>query len=811
MQNLFQDLHYGARLLIRSPLFAFTVILTLALGIGGNSAVFRLIDTVVFRPLPYQDADRLMMIWQTSPGRSQQKRPIYPPQLFSELQEQSQVFEQTAAFVGGGTIGFDLVGEGKPERAPGAVVSADLFSMLRVQASIGRAFFSHEDAAGNDQVVILSHNLWRRRFNADPGLIGKTLLLNGLSYQVVGVMPADFNFPDGAQLWVPNPLQADKAMNAVLLVTHSLNVVARLKPGVTRRQAQASLDDLARRLQQGGVNEGMGFRLVPLHEELFGNIRPALWILWGAVSLVLLIACANVANLLLVRAAARKQEIAIRLALGASRLRLIRQLLTESVLLAMLGGGLGCFFSYWAIRTLPALIPTEISDLKTLSVDYRMIGFTLAGSLLTGILFGLAPALQASKPDLHESLKEGARSSTLGVRHHRLLRILVVSEIALALLLLIGAGLMTKSFLHLTRTDLGFDAKNVLTVKISPPGWKYRDQDQQLTLYQRIIDRIKALPGVQRVGAINLLPLRGDGFQVIFLVEGQPAPASGEYPTANCSSVSADYFRAMGIPLVKGRFFTERDTADSPKVLIIDQAMARRFWPNEEPIGKRLNWQGSWREVVGIAGEVKPIGSVGRVGQVAQQMYAPQTQFDFPWPSIHLAIRTTTADPSSITTAVLSAIWAEDKDQPVDQIRTVEQLISDAVSRQRFTMLLLVIFAAMSLVLGAVGIYGVMAYSVAQRTHEIGIRMALGARGSDVLTLVIRQGLVLIMAGVTIGLAGALALTRVLSGFLYGVGATDPATFVESSGLLAGAALLACYIPARKATKVDPMIVLRNE
>lgn len=811
MQNLFQDLHYGGRLLIRRPLFAFTVIFTLALGIGGNSAVFRLIDTVVFRPLPYQDADRLVMIWQTSPGRSQDKRPIYPPQVFSELQQLPQIFEQTAAFVGGGTIGFDLVGDGKPERAPGAVVSAGLFSMLRVQTSIGRTFFSHEDTAGNDQVVIISHNLWRQRFSADPSLIGNTLLLNGRSYQVVGVMPADFNFPDGAQLWVPNPLQADKAMNTVLLVTHSLNVIARLKPGVTQRQAQASLDDLARRLQQAGINESMGFRLVPLHEELFGNIRPALWILWGAVSLVLLIACVNVANLLLVRAAARKQEIAIRLALGASRLRLIRQLLTESVLLAMLGGGLGCFLSYWAVRILPALIPTKISDLKTLSVDHRMIGFTLIGSLLTGILFGLAPALQASKPDLDESLKEGTKSSTLGVHHQRLLRILVVSEIALALLLLIGAGLMTKSFFYLTKTDLGFDAKNVLTVKISPPGWKYRHQNQQIALYQQIIDRIKALPEVQQAGAINLLPLHGSGFQVIFFVEGQPVPAPDEYPTADCSSVSADYFRAMGIPLMRGRFFTERDTADSPKVLIINQPMARRFWPDGEAIGKRLNWQGSWREVVGVVGEVKPIGSVGRVGQVNLQMYAPQTQFDFPWPSIHLAIRTTTADPSRIASAVQSAIWVEDKDQPVDQIRTVEQLISDSVSRQRFTMLLLLIFAAMSLVLAAVGIYGVMAYSITQRMHEIGIRIALGALRSDVLKLVIRQGLILITVGVTIGLAGALALTRVLSGFLYGVSATDPTTFVQSSGLLAGAALLACYIPARKATKVDPMIVLRNE
>lgn len=809
MQPLLQDLRYGLRQALRSPAFTLTILLTLALSIGVNSAIFSLINAVLLRPLPFQDSERLMMIWAVS-AQEHKKQPIYPPQVFLELKEQNQSFDQVAAFVAGGDIGFDLIGGEYPERVPGAVVSANFFLMLGAKAGSGRTFTPNEDAPGSDPVVVISEGLWKRRFNADLNLIGNTMLLNGRSYTVVGIMPSSFDFPSSAQLWIPDPLHADKAMNTALSVTHSINVIARLKRDTTQEQAQMNLDGLAVGLQDS-YPESPGrltLQLSPLQEEVLGNLRPALLLLWGAVSFVLLIACANVANLLLARTAARRQEIAIRAALGASRARLVRQLLTESLLLAMVGGGAGLLLSIWTVDALTSLGPAELANLKHIKVDGRVLAVTLIGSLVTGLLFGLIPALHASTVDLQEPLKEGAKSSTIGPGSRRIFRALVVSEVALALLLLIGAGLMLKSFFRLTQIDYGFTAKNVVTMKVSLPGWKYPGLEQQADFYRRVLDHTRTLHGIEYAGWINMLPTDQNGFHVLFQKDGQSLQLAGEGPTTNCSSVTANYFRAMGIPLLKGRFFDDQDYRNSPKVVIIDQAMARRFWPNEEPVGKRLNWQGSGREIVGIVGDIKPIG-LGR--KLNTQMYVPQPQFDFPWPDMFLVVRTAIDDPAGQTSGLQNAIWAEDKDQPIHNIKTLDQLVADSVSRQRFNMILLAVFASMSLVLAAGGIYGVMAYSVTQRKHEIGIRMALGARRADVLRLIMGQGLMLIIVGTVLGLAGAFAVTRVLFTFLYNVDTTDMTIFVAGPLLIICIGLLACYVPARKATKVNPMIALRHE
>lgn len=808
IQTLLQDLHYGYRRFVRSPIFTLTVLLTLALSIGVNSAIFSLINAVLLRPLPYQAPERLVTVYAVSADAGRKKQPLYPPEVYAELAAQGQSFEQVAAYVAGGDIGFDLTGGAYPERVPGAVVSANFFATLGVQAASGRTFLPGEDAPGRDQVAVISDGLWRRRFNADPALIGASLWLNGRSYTLAGVMPEAFEFPSGAQLWVPDPQHADKAMNTALTVTHSLHVIARLKPEVTPQQAQTNLDALALGVQETepGVQGRKGLRLSPLQEDLVGDIKPALLLLWGTVGFVLLIACANVANLLLARTAARRQEIAVRAALGATRARLIKQLLTESMLLAVVGGGAGLLLAYWTIDSLIALGPAELADLKHVQVDGRVLAVTLLGSLLTGLIFGLAPAFQAASADLHDALKEEGKSATGGPRRRAIFRALVVAEIALALLLLIGAGLMLKSFLRLTRIDFGFNTANTLTMKVSLPGWKYPGLEQQTAFYQQVLERLGREPGLEAAGWINLLPTRQNGFQVLFQPEGQPLSLSG--PTTNCASVTADYFKAMGIPLVKGRAFTEQDLKDSPKVVIIDQTMARQFWPGEEAVGKRLNWQGSWREIVGLVGDVKPIG-LGR--QSSTQMYIPQPQFEFPWMDMYLVVRGGANDVMWLRAAAQEAIWEADRDQPIDNIKTLGQLVSDSLARQYFNMILLVAFAGLSLVLAAGGIYGLMAYSIAQRTQEIGIRIALGARQRDVLKLIMGQGLMLITAGVVAGLGLAIALTRLLFTFLYNVSVTDITIFAAGSLVLTVTALLACYFPARRAMKVNPMIALRNE
>jgi putative ABC transport system permease protein len=818
METLFQDLRYAFRILLKRPGFTAVAVLALALGIGANSAIFSVVNGVVLRPLPYKDPDRLMMVWSRRPLlqalAGSQEFPVSAAD-FTDWRDQNQVFEQIAAFH---SQPFNITGAGEPEFLGGVRSSANLVSLLGVEAKLGRTFLAEEDQPGAGHVVIISHGLWERRFGSDPNIIGQKLTLNDEPYTVVGVMPRGFQFPRKGEMpagyqfprqadlytplaWTPNQI-SNRGRNF-------LAVIARLKPGVTIAQASADMDGIAERLkeQYPQFNRNKEVFIVPLHQQVVGKVRTALLVLLGAVGFVLLIACANVANLLLARAASRQKEIAIRTALGASRSRVIRQLLTESVLLALTGGTLGLLLSMWGVDLLMAISPANLPRVDTISVDVRVFAFTLAVSLLTGIIFGLVPAIQASKPDVNEALKEGGRASSVG--HNRFRSVLVVSEVALSLVLLIGAGLMIRSFVHLLNSSPGLKPENVLTLDVGLPRTKYTGP-QQAAFFQQVIERLKSLPGVQSAGAVYPLPLSGAEEGMGFGIEGRAALAPGEVYNAGPRWVSPDYFNVMGIPLLRGRELTERDGSDSPRVVVINEAMAARYFPDEEPIGKRVafdqvNNAPNWREIVGVVGDVK---HSALDSDPKPEMYFPFTQF--PSFFMTLVVRTS-GDPLNLVAAARSEVLAVKNDQPISNVHTMEELLSNSVAQRRFNMLLLSIFAGVALLLAAVGIYGVMSYSVAQRTHELGVRMALGAQTSHVLALVVKQGMTLALAGVGIGLAAAFALTRILASLLYGVSATDPLTFSVIALMLASVALLACYLPARRATKVDPMVALRYE
>jgi len=807
MDTFWQDLRYGFRMLLRKPSFTAVAALALALGIGANTAIFSVVNAVLLEPLPYRDADRLVMVWGNNLPKGATIDLVSPGDL-AEWKAQNHVFEDLA---GSRDASYSLTGMGEPESIFGYRFAANFFHVLGVNALLGRTFLPEEDRPGSDKVVVLSHRLWQRRFGGDPGVIGKSITLSGAPYTVIGIMPPGFSHPRGAELWTPLALDPSLMNNRQ---RRFLRVAARLKPGVTREQAQKEMDGIAARIaaQYPETNAGEGVNVVKL--EYIGDARTPLLVLLGAVGFVLLIACANVANLLLVRAAARQKEIAIRTALGASRLRLVRQFLTESVLLSLFGGALGLLLAFWSVGPMRALFQSNIENfnlpkVEAIPVDGRALGFSLLLSLLTGVIFGLLPALQASKPDLNLTLKESGGSSTVSARGRRFRDLLVVAEIALALMLLIGAGLMIKSFLRLQQGDLGLNPKNVLTMQVMLPQYKYPDAQKRLAFLQGVLQRVETLPGVQSVGAINFLPLSGFWGTASFSIEGRPLPKPGEEPGADNRVITPHYLRAMGIRLVRGRDFTERDREGAPQVAIINETLARRYWPSEDPIGKRLNLgeanNPSWWEIVGVAGDVK---AFGLEQETHADLYRPFLQV--PFPLIAFTIRTA-ADPMRLAAAVRQEIWTVDKDQPVFKVLTMEQLASDSVTFRRVSMLLLGFFAAVALVLAATGIYGVMAYAVTQRTHEIGIRLALGARTQDVVSMILRQGMLLALIGVAIGLAASLALTRVMSSLLYGVSATDPLTFIGISALLVGIALLACYLPARRATQVDPMVALRYE
>jgi putative ABC transport system permease protein len=809
METLLQDIRYGIRTLIKARAFTTIAVIALALGVGANTAIFSVVNSLLLRPLPYDDPVRLVQLWETTLKRNRNEVPASFPN-FADWRDQNQVFEQVVAY---SDWSFNLTGVSDPERIRSAIVSPTFFSTLGIKPILGRVFLPDEDKPGKDLVVVINERLWQRRFNRDPNILGRNLSLGDKVFTVVGVIPTGAQMPiqDGEiEMWAP----ISHGYGFTNRYGHYLSVLARLKPGVSIEQAQAEMDAIAGRLaaQYPDSNTGFGARVVALHEQIVGNLKTLLFILFGAVAAVLLIASANVANMLLARATRRQKEIAIRTALGAGRARLVRQLLTESLLLAVAGGILGLLIALWGIDLLVALSPADLPRIKEVRVDGRVLGFTLGVSLLTGIIFGLWPALQASKPNLNETLKEGGRGAGVGIGRQRVRSLLVVSEIALSLVLLVGAGLLIRSFLKLQAVSPGFNPRNVLAMQLDFSGPNYKTGAQVIAFHSQLLERIKSLPGVESASTRTFVPIAADASfaYLSFVIEGRGSgPANRSMAFYN--AVSPDYFHTMQIPLVKGRGFDERDVRKAQQVAIINETLARHYFPGEDPVGKRVSTnddnptEEDWVTVVGVARDTKPRSLEA---EPVAELYMPFAQQ--PEPFISLMIRTTN-DPATVAAAVRNEVLALDKDQPVYSIRTLDDVLSEAVAAPRFRTLLFAVFAAVALILAAVGVYGVMSYSVTQRTHEIGVRMALGARPRDVLRLVVRHGFALALAGIAIGIIASYFLTKLLSSLLFEVSATDTLTFVAISALLTGVALAACTVPARRAMKVDPMVALRYE
>jgi putative ABC transport system permease protein len=808
MEKLVEDLRYGLRALARSPSFTLVAVVGLALGIGANSAIFTVMNAVLLRPLPYKEAKQLVLLWQLNRHNGDHEIKASAPD-YIDWKEQNSSFQDIAAFNANSGLGLNLSGAdqrgaGHPERISATSVTGNLFSVLGVTPALGRSFLPDEERPGPAPVCILSDGLWKRRFGSDPKILGKALTLNGEMWTVVGVMPAGFRFPQSVDLWVPAMVRSTARTKHA---QHYLGVIARLKPGLSLDHAQAELDSLARRmeLQYPETNAGLGIRLVPLRTQITGNIRPALLVLFGATAFVLLIACTNMANLLLVRATVRQGEMSLRLALGASRPRLVRQLLTESALLGLLGGIFGLILAFVGTRLLLDHSPSNFPRTNEIAVDSRVLAFTLGLSVFTAVIFGVVPALQASKPDLIRTLKVGGSGLTMGQGWQRLRLLLVASEMALALVLLIGASLMIRSFLRLQEVNLGLDPRNVLTMNTTLTVDRY-PAPRQIAFYRDVVERIGALPGVTSVGAIDNLPLGGSDVHS-FGILGRSAWDPGDEPSGEFSVVTSQYFNAIGIPLTKGRYFTEDNGDEAPRVAIINVAFAARYWPQQDPLGKHItiDFEREPREIVGVVGNVR---HMGLDQQEPLQVYLPHSQIGSA--AMYLVVRST-SDPLNLVPSVRAAVEAVDHDQPVYDIQTMEQRLSDSVSPRRFNMLLLGIFAAIALVLAGGGTYGVMSYYVTQQTHDIGIRMAMGADQVRVLTLVVGKGLSILFSALAIGVAVAFVFSRVMSGLLFGISALDLTGIVGASVLLTTVGLLACYIPARRASKVDPIVALRCE
>jgi putative ABC transport system permease protein len=816
LETLWQDLRYGVRMLLKHPGFTFIAVLTLALGIGVNTALFSVVNAVLLLPLPYAEPERLAQVYEANAQQGYDRFSFSLANFVDHRDQQTGFAQMTAYF----RRDANLTGAGEPERVQVAIVSASFFPLLRVQPLLGRGFLTEEETPGKHRVAVLSYGLWQRRFGADPGILNQPVTLSGNLFTVVGVLPADFQFPDP---FGNNPL-SDAAPKVDLLTplaydpknlgdrgSHFLSVLARLQPGVELAQALTELRAIAGRLEEQypDRNKGWTVNVFALQDEVVRTVRPALILLLAAVAFVLLIACANVSNLLLARAAVRQKEMAIRLALGAPRSRLLRQLLTESLLLALAGGAAGLGLAYWAMRAFISFSPANVPRTDEIRLDGMALLFTFGITLLTSVAFGLLPALQASKPDVQTTLKEGGRNAGNRAGRPRTRRLLVVAEVALSLLLLIGAGLMIRTFISFQRVNPGFRTDNLLTMKLALPYAKYPEPQQVVAFYQQVIERVRALPGVQGVGAVSDLPLAEGGGVYTFIIEGRPSASAQDDPVAVWRAINPDYFRTMGMRLRRGREFTEQDRPGAVEVIVINETMASSFWPGEDPIGKRIQIYDllpmPWREIVGVVNDTK---QAGLDAPTRPEIYVPFSQRERVAMTL---IAHTAAGPEQLADAMRAAVQAVDPEQPVYRVSTMEQFFSAEVAAPRATMFLMGALAVAAMILAAVGIYGVTAYAVTQQTHEIGIRMALGATRRDVLRLVVGQGITLTLIGEVIGLAGAFALTGLMTSLLFGVSATDPATFTVIALLLTGVALLACYIPARRATKVDPLVALRYE
>ncbi len=803
METLWQDLRYGARQLGRSPGFTAVAVLTLALGIGANTAIFSVVNAVLLNPLPFPESEKLVILWQ----RSEQFRVMmvsYPD--FLDYRERNTTLEEIALY--NRYQNRNLTGVGEPQRLSAAVVTSRVFRVLRVQPALGRPFLPEEDERGAPRAVLLSHEVWQRSFGGAQDVLGRVINLDGEPFTVVGVLPPRLQFLQNIDVWLPmGTFISDNLLNRGNHV--GMVGIARLRPGASLEQARAEMDQIAQSLEAEypDSNTGVGVAVNQLYEVRVGDARPALWLLLGAVGFVLLIACANVANLLLARTAARQRENAIRVAMGAGRTRLVRLWLTESLLLAFSGGGLGWLVSVWGVDAIRSWGFNQIPRADEIRVDERVLLFTLLASLLTGVLVGLAPALQSARTNLSSALKEAGRTHSFGRGRSRLSSLLVVGEVALSFILLIGAGLLLGSFYRIQSVNPGFVARNVLTMRLSLSQTRYPGDPALTQFWDELVERARTIPDVEAVGLTGTLPFSEDGWQFDVQVEGQPPPEPGKAPFVEVSVISPDYFRAMGIPLLQGRSFDSQD-AGEPLVAIVSQAFAKRFFPDSSPIGRRFANPGPnprWMAIVGVVGDTSRRGLDDRS---LPEIYMPYTQNTTRRMSV---VARTTATPTGVAAALRAQVQAIDPHQPVYGVQPMEQRVAASLGERRFSMMLLGGFAALAYLLAAVGLFGVISYSVSQRTHEIGIRMALGADRSSVLRLVLRQGLTLTLIGTAIGVGGALCLTRFATSLLFEISPTEPTVFAVVAVLLVGVALLACWIPARRAMQVDPMVALRYE